>query len=172
MPCSWTPGSRGCQASGQATYVLASQCCLPPPQRRRPPNDGYFGAESHSLLTRCLRFAATVARAIFSTTTQDSLPAGGPALAGRRLSSASGFRYEVSVRHQLCHSILLIQALLGAMGRKPQVRGRSDRSPEGAKHFTELCRPFRAQHLVASHLGLRPRLLACCALSGRRKRRS
>jgi hypothetical protein len=38
----------------------ACRCCLPPMQRRRLPRQVYFGAQSHSLHTRCLRFAKWV----------------------------------------------------------------------------------------------------------------
>ena len=56
-----------------------------------------FGAQSHGLHARCLRFAATVTR-YFLTATQDSLPAGGH-LAGRDsnpLGSDVRFRLSTS----------------------------------------------------------------------------
>jgi len=56
MPCSSTPAGPRHQASS----VL--RCCLPSSRRRRLPQCGHFGAQSHGLHARCLRFAAAVTR--------------------------------------------------------------------------------------------------------------
>jgi len=54
MPCSQTPVG----PPRQATSAL--RCGLPPLLRRRLPRHASFGALSHGLVTRCLRFAAWV----------------------------------------------------------------------------------------------------------------
>jgi len=55
MPCSRTPAGPSCRALARLR-APARRCCLPLLQRRRlPPR--YFGAPSHGLHTRCLRFA-------------------------------------------------------------------------------------------------------------------
>jgi hypothetical protein len=58
MPCSHqTPAGPERQA------IRRSRCCLPPLTRRRLPRLVDFGAQSHGLHLRCLRFAAAVTRA-------------------------------------------------------------------------------------------------------------
>jgi hypothetical protein len=56
MPCSLTPAGPLRQA------ISALRCCLPPFLRRRLPRRESFGAQSHGLHTRCLRFVTTVTR--------------------------------------------------------------------------------------------------------------
>jgi hypothetical protein len=56
MPCSLTPAGPLRQA------ISALRCCLPPFLRRRLPRRESFGAQSHGLHTRCLRFVTTVSR--------------------------------------------------------------------------------------------------------------
>ncbi len=57
MPCSLqTPVGPKCQA------IRHSRCCLPPLTRRRLPPLVDFGAPSHGLHHRCLRFATAVTR--------------------------------------------------------------------------------------------------------------
>ena len=81
MPCSRTPAGPRCRALARLR-APAPRCCLPLLLRRRLPQR-YFGALSHGLHTRCLRFAARVD--LWST--QDSLPAGGqPSPGGQRCS--------------------------------------------------------------------------------------
>ena len=58
MPCSPTPVGPSCQAH------TACWCGLPPHLQRRLPRKAPFGAQSHGLLTRCLRFAAVVTHGI------------------------------------------------------------------------------------------------------------
>jgi len=59
------------------------RCCLPLMQRRRLPHLNDFGALSHALHTRCLRFAVTVTRCFFYH--HPRLASGWrPTLAGRR----------------------------------------------------------------------------------------
>jgi hypothetical protein len=61
MPCSGpTPVGPLCQAIRALPYSLAPRCCLPHIQKRRLPLRTNFGAQSHGLHTRCLRFAAAV----------------------------------------------------------------------------------------------------------------
>jgi hypothetical protein len=55
MPCSTTPVGPSRQAG------TARWCGLPPSEKRRLPRVA-FGAQSHGLSARCLRFAPTVAR--------------------------------------------------------------------------------------------------------------
>jgi len=58
MPCSYqTPVGPEHQA------VRRSRCCLPRVTRRRLPRLANFGAQSHGLHLRCLRFATAVTRA-------------------------------------------------------------------------------------------------------------
>lgn len=57
MPCSLTPVEFQYQA------ISVFQYCLPLFIRRRLPRCGHFGALSHGLYTRCLRFAVPVTRA-------------------------------------------------------------------------------------------------------------
>jgi hypothetical protein len=58
MPCSHqTPAGPERQA------IWRSRCCLPPLTRRRLPRIVDFGAQSHDLHLRCLRFAVTVTQA-------------------------------------------------------------------------------------------------------------
>ena len=54
MPCSLTPVGRSVPASVARPYSL------PQPQRRRLPRQRCFVAQSHGLLTRCLRFTLSV----------------------------------------------------------------------------------------------------------------
>lgn len=51
MPCSYDPGGPQCLA------FAALRCCLPRPLQRRLLTIPDFGAQSHGLLVRCLRFA-------------------------------------------------------------------------------------------------------------------
>ena len=67
MPCSSTPVGPPRQA------FSALRCCLPPLLRRRLPRQTPFGAPSHGLRTRCLRFASSG----YPAAAQDSLPAAG-----------------------------------------------------------------------------------------------
>lgn len=67
MPSSQTPAGPLHQA------FAVRRCRLPPTPRRRLPRCATFGAPSHSLHARCLRFAARGR----PRTTQDSLPVGG-----------------------------------------------------------------------------------------------
>jgi len=65
---------------GHGTYRVTHSQVLPPLVRPRGlRRTSSFGAESHGLSTRCLRF---VARVFPRSTTQDSLPAGGQPLPG------------------------------------------------------------------------------------------
>ena len=83
MPCSPTP-------VGPRRRRYALRCCLPPAERRRLPHILTYEAQSHGLLTRCLRFAAQVALAPRKTRFRwlPAFPDGlGPA----------GFRCKVSV---------------------------------------------------------------------------
>jgi hypothetical protein len=57
MPCSHQTPVRS-----ERQAIRRSQCCLPLPTRRRLPRAYDFGAQSHGLHPRCLRFAAAVAR--------------------------------------------------------------------------------------------------------------
>jgi hypothetical protein len=62
MPCSHqTPAGPERQA------IRRSRCCLPLLTRRRLPQVVDFGAQSHGLHLRCLRFAAAVTRALRKT---------------------------------------------------------------------------------------------------------
>jgi hypothetical protein len=64
----------GCNAPGN----LARPYCLPQPQQRRLPHNGYYVAQSHGLLTHCLRFNPCP----LPCKRQDSLPAGCQPLPG------------------------------------------------------------------------------------------
>ncbi len=89
MPCSRLRWARG------ARPLQRQRCCLPTPGQGRRPRNGDFGAPSHGLRPRCLRFAASV-----TPTTQDSLPAGGhpwPVGISTRWVRSGGFRN--SARH-------------------------------------------------------------------------
>jgi hypothetical protein len=106
MPCSGpTPVGPLCQAIRALPYSLAPRCCLPHIQKRRLPLRTNFGAQSHGLHTRCLRFAAAV------TDVHARLASGWwPTLAGRDSNPLGPF-----ARFQLVlHGILLAQASPGA----------------------------------------------------------
>ena len=57
-PCSLTPAGPPCRAVAP-NRASARRCCRAPMERRRLPQR-YFGALSHGIYTRCLRFAARV----------------------------------------------------------------------------------------------------------------
>ncbi len=109
-------GLRGCaptlRLDGVAFRVL----------QRVGPRNCHFGTQFRSLRARCLRFVTTVARRCF-TVTQDSLPAGGPALAGRDsnpLGREPGFvtcwRHMASSRSRLAWRT---ERGLGGEGHRP-----------------------------------------------------
>ena len=78
-----------------------------------------FGIHWRGLHARCLRFVATVTRMLL-TTTQDSLPAGGPALAGwdsNPLGCKPGF-----VKCLASHGLLLDKACLAHHGHDESER--------------------------------------------------
>jgi len=67
LPGSWGTPLCACPAlrprwDGSCQAVTACPYCLPPSKQRRLPRSGHFGAQSHGLHTRCLRFAAPVTR--------------------------------------------------------------------------------------------------------------
>ena len=101
------PGGPSCRALAPIR-APARRYCLPQLQRRRLQRR-YFGALSHGLHTRCLRFAARVD--LRTTQTRFRL---GPALTGRaaRSSRPAGIHREVSA-----HGFLLTQAFPGALQR-------------------------------------------------------
>ena len=65
MPCSWTPGSRAAGPPDLRVLRLGSSMLPSAAPTASASQCDYFGAESHSLLARCLRFAVTVTRAVF-----------------------------------------------------------------------------------------------------------
>ena len=109
MPRSSIPAESSKLASGAKPLRSLRRSCLPCLPTRRPPQLPHFGIQFRSLRARCLRFVTTVARCFF-TITQDSLPAGGPTLAGREsnpLGRTPGF-----VMCLASHDFLLDEACL------------------------------------------------------------
>ena len=115
MPWPLTPVARQRRACGRLTVSAATRpCCLPPCTKRRPPRHGNFGAPSHGLHARCLRFAAAVTRAPRKTRFR---LVGQPCRAGL---SPAGFHREVSASVGELHGILLTQAWPGARTGSPK----------------------------------------------------
>ena len=116
----WVRRARAC--SGRGPTCRASMLPSAHFERRRLHDNSSFEAQSHGPRARCLRFAATVARG--ATATQDSLPAGGPPLAGRDCDPLGRFVRFPPVPQ--LHGFLLTQALPGAPKHESEPR----RQPE------------------------------------------
>ena len=100
MPCSSTPAGPPRQA------IAAPRCCLPLLNNVGSHDTLAFGAQSHGLFTRCLRFVVASPAA-----TQDSLPAAGQALPGGIGYPLGSFaRFQSSL-----HLVLPAQACPGAL---------------------------------------------------------
>src|SRR6266446_5642778 len=99
MPCSPTPTGPARQA------ITACRCCLPQFWNTSAPATLYFGAQSHGLRSRCLRFAARVSPGPRKTRFRLGAGLGRAGLATRKVPG------EVSA---LLHGFLLTQASPGA----------------------------------------------------------
>src|SRR5882724_3683670 len=128
MPCSPTPTGPARQAT------TACRCCLPQFWNTSAPATLYFGAQSHGLRTRCLRFAARVSPGPRKTRFRLGAGLGRTGLATRKVPG------EVSA---LLHGFLLTQASPGA----PKTR--SPRLDERRA----ACEPWSAMSIVLALLG-------------------
>ena len=101
------PGGTVGQAIRAMPYSSAHRYCLPQLQKRQlPPRMSYFGAQSHGLPARCLRFALVV------TDAHARLASGWwPTLAGRGLDPLG----SIAKFPRLLHRFPLTQALPGAL---------------------------------------------------------
>ncbi len=116
MPCSRTPVGPPCRVLARLR-APASRYCLPLLQRRRLPQR-YFGALSHGLHTRCLRFAVRGRPPVHAR-----LASGwGPALTGRATISRVPLGSIVRFRCQLITSSLPKQCSVSRHAALPGAR--------------------------------------------------